>query len=282
MIEIDLGAIASGLVEIEPGLWASRAEQEVAFDPSRSQRWFEAEDDSVWFSHRNQVIVGVVAEYPPSGPLFDIGGGNGFVARGLADMGFPTVVVEPVPAAARNALARSLRPVVNATFDAVDFASGSVPAVAMFDVLEHIDDDVGYLGGLLSRLAPGGRVYLTVPAYGWLWSDHDVAAGHRRRYTGRHLKRVVREAGLELDYLSYFFGVLPLPVFLGRTLPSLGGRRRRDRAVWDATTGSRSSGRVLRRVLAREQRRLPDHRGRVGTSIIAVARAPGRPVSSGP
>ena len=66
----------------------------------------------------------------------------------------------------------------------------------LFDVLEHIPDDAGSLGGVHRLLAPGGgRLYLTVPAYPWLWSPEDELSGHCRRYTLAGLRRVVERAG---------------------------------------------------------------------------------------
>src|SRR5690606_21548140 len=127
----------------------------------------------------------------PGGPIFDIGGGNGFVARGLAAAGFPAVVIEPGPTGARNAQARGLSPVVCAALDDAGFLPGSVPAAGLFDVLEHIEDDLGAMATLSALLPPGGRVYLTVPAYQWLWSSEDELGGHHRRYTRASLARAV-------------------------------------------------------------------------------------------
>jgi hypothetical protein len=68
--------------------------------------------------------------------------------------------------------------------------------VALMDVIEHIEDDRGFLAELVDRLEPGSRLLVTVPALASLWSDWDVALGHYRRYDKRGLRRVV--AGLPL------------------------------------------------------------------------------------
>jgi SAM-dependent methyltransferase len=76
--------------------------------------------------------------------------------------------------------------------------------VTAFDVLEHVDDDVGTLRTLASLLAPGGQIVLTVPAYAWLWGGEDVISQHRRRYTMSSLRGAVRAAGLWVRFASYF------------------------------------------------------------------------------
>ena len=115
---------------------------------------FQVEDGSFWFHHRNACILGAVRRFPPAGPVFDIGGGNGFVARGLVQQGFPAVVVEPGPEGARNARSRGLDPVVCAALDDAGFRPGALPAAGLFDVLEHLDDDVDVLRRLGVLVAP--------------------------------------------------------------------------------------------------------------------------------
>ena len=75
--------------------------------------------------------------------------------------------------------------------------------VAALDVLEHIQEDESALQEWGRLLKPGGYVLLTVPAYQWLWSGHDVSLGHFRRYTASGLEEVVRAAGFEMCKRSY-------------------------------------------------------------------------------
>ena len=82
--------------------------------------------------------------------------------------------------------------------------AGWADAVLLLDVLEHLDDDVAALVTARRALRPSGLLVITVPAYRWLWSGHDVALGHRRRYTARELSRVVERAELAVVHASYF------------------------------------------------------------------------------
>jgi SAM-dependent methyltransferase len=85
---------------------------------------------------------------------------------------------------------------------------GKQDLVLMMDVLEHVDDDVALLRQYARGLAPGGRVLISVPAFQFLWSGHDVFLGHRRRYTRAALERTVTDAGLVVERSRYFFGLL--------------------------------------------------------------------------
>lgn len=87
--------------------------------------------------------------------------------------------------------------------------------VLMLDVLEHIEDDLGALEALCRLLPPGGAAVLTVPALMSLWSAHDVANRHFRRYDRCGLKRRLESAGLAVRSLHYFFG-WPLPLMYAR------------------------------------------------------------------
>lgn len=105
---------------------------------------------------------------------------------------------------------------------------GSVGAAGMFDVLEHIEDEAGALRQVHNLLRIGGRLFLTVPAYRFLHSADDVAAGHFRRYTLRSLRRAVQRNGFRPEFGTYLFAPLPPGVFALRTLPSLLGLRKPD------------------------------------------------------
>jgi SAM-dependent methyltransferase len=94
---------------------------------------------------------------------------------------------------------------------ALPFGDEAFDVVSAFDVVEHCEDDALAVSELARVLTPGGRMLLSVPAYQWAWSDHDVRAGHHRRYTRRRLNRLVADAGLTISRSTYVFaGVFPL------------------------------------------------------------------------
>jgi SAM-dependent methyltransferase len=94
---------------------------------------------------------------------------------------------------------------------ALPFLDEAFDVVCAFDVVEHCEDDALAVGELARVLAPGGRMLLSVPAYQWAWSDHDVQAGHHRRYTRRRLSGLVEGTGMTILRSTYAFGsVFPL------------------------------------------------------------------------
>jgi SAM-dependent methyltransferase len=96
---------------------------------------------------------------------------------------------------------------------ALPFADATFDVVAAFDVVEHCEDEALAVAELARVLRPGGRLLLSVPAYEWAWSDHDVRAGHHRRYTRPRLVRVVADAGLHVERATYAFGAV-FPFFV--------------------------------------------------------------------
>jgi SAM-dependent methyltransferase len=275
-----LSEIASN-IELRPdGVWAATTISGAPSYPEEgNDACFAVEDVSFWFRHRNNCIGEIVRSFPPAGPIFDIGGGNGYVAKGLQDAGLDVVLVEPGAAGARNALRRGILHVVQATAQDAGFARGSLPAAGLFDVVEHIQDDHGFLANLRQLLVPGGRVYLTVPAFQWLWSHEDVAAGHWRRYTLKRLAAVLRGAGYDIEFATCFFAFLPLPVLLSRALPYRLGLARGglnpDEMRADHELTNPAARRLLAWLTGRELARIAARRPcRFGGSCLVVARKP--------
>ncbi|WP_407641098.1 methyltransferase domain-containing protein [Bryocella elongata] len=78
--------------------------------------------------------------------------------------------------------------------------------IGLFDVVEHIREDVAFVRNRHRLLIPGGSIYITVPAYQWLWSDEDSSSGHAQRYTLKMLRQSLEKAGFTIDYETYRFG----------------------------------------------------------------------------
>jgi hypothetical protein len=94
-------------------------------------------------------------------------------------------------------------------------SAASIGLVLMMDVLEHVADDVALAREYVEQILPGTRVVVTVPAFQWLWSGHDVFLEHHRRYTLPQAESVLRQAGLTIEMGSYYYGaVLPAAAVL--------------------------------------------------------------------
>jgi SAM-dependent methyltransferase len=264
--------VIRNVVPGEDGIWRTPGNSAVSYPQEGHDTCFGVEDSSFWFAHRNRCIAAVVSRFPPpaGSPIVDVGGGNGYVARMLQGMGHRTILVEPGDAGVRNARGRGLPELVQASTGDLDFVPGSVGAIGLFDVIEHIPDDAATLRSFHPMLAPQGRIYATVPAHAWLWSSADEHAGHQRRYTRRSIADLFLQCGFEPDFASYYFWPLPAPMLVKRVLlERIAGRR--DNAG-RAKSEHGAPGAWIDRLLSWEAARL--RRGRtipMGASCIVAA-----------
>jgi SAM-dependent methyltransferase len=112
---------------------------------------------------------------------------------------------------------------------ALPFADAAFEVVGAFDVLEHCEPEGAALAELHRVLVPGGRLLVSVPAYQWAWTDHDVANGHHRRYTRARATTALRDAGFEVERATYGFAAV-FPAFAAeRAVRAVRHRLRRAR-----------------------------------------------------
>jgi 2-polyprenyl-3-methyl-5-hydroxy-6-metoxy-1,4-benzoquinol methylase len=275
MSVIDIQKLTTRLKDNGDGLWVACDQREVSYPRDGNESCLGIEDNSFWFNHRNNVITSLVKDFFPDGAVFDVGGGNGYVAIALQRAGIETVLVEPGAQGSRNAKARGLNVVIQSTLEDCQFRDQSIPAFGMFDVLEHIENESEYLKRLHGLLLPKGYLYVTVPAYDFLWSNDDDYAQHYRRYRVRTLTKGLESAGFTVRYCSYFFCVLVPAVFVLRSIPSrLWIRHSIDLASKQQEHAVRTGigGFLLEHSLAYELRRI-EKRGYLpmGSSCVAVA-----------
>jgi SAM-dependent methyltransferase len=150
-------------------------------------------------------------------------------------------------------------------------ARESFDAVIASDVLEHIADDRSAVAEVARVLRPGGVFLFTVPAHPWLWSGHDEALWHQRRYRRAGLKRLLAEAGFELRWLSYWNAVLFPVVAMHR---ALGRLRRGGEPVSDARLPGPLANRTLFGILVAEAAALRYVTFPLGVSLAGVAQRP--------
>jgi SAM-dependent methyltransferase len=276
---LDIRSISTRLKLGEDGIWYSQDSENLSYPSDGNEMSFAVEEGSFWFRHRNNCIASIVKSFPPEdkGTIFDIGGGNGFVALGLANAGFEVAVLEPGKAGACNAKKRGLKNVICATTETAKLKEQSLSAAGLFDVIEHIEDDLAFLRSIRNLVKKDGRLYVTVPAYSFLWSDDDVFAGHFRRYSLDGISKVLVSAGFQVEFSSYIFRFLPIPIFLFRTLPYKMGLSKADRDVATASRDHAGKGgaiaKILDSILHREIEKLDNNRAmRFGGSCLIVAK----------
>jgi len=269
-----LTQVAPGLKRRSDRFFTADKTDSVSYPFSAQAQLAIIEESSFWFRHRNDVISSLVRRFPPSGPIVEIGGGNGYVSLGLSHLGFSTIVLEPGPDGAEIAHSRGLV-VICAAFTPGTFVAGTLPAIGLFDVIEHIANAQEFLMDCRRALMPGGMLYVTVPAFRALWSSDDEFAGHYRRYSQSSLTRAISAAGFEVAFMSAFFSLLVIPLFLLRSLPSALGWRKVStiaKTLAHHQTNLRTSD-ILKQLHGWEAAAVRGgHIVPLGTSLIAVAR----------
>jgi hypothetical protein len=226
---VNIDEFVSQLIQ-KDGIYFSEKSSVISYPEKGNDDFFEIEENSFWFEHRNKCVYEAFKKFSPSSNLFfDIGGGNGFVAKYLENKNIETVLIEPGLSGCINAKKRGLKNIVCATLQDAKIKTNSIPNIGLFDVVEHIEDDLGFLKMIHEYTQPNGLVFITVPAYNFLWSNEDVDAGHYRRYTIKTISECLIKAGFKIEYQSYLFSPLPLPIFMSRSLPSkLGFNKKSD------------------------------------------------------
>lgn len=196
-------------------------------------RMAEIDGEHWWFAARRDILTRLIErlKLPGDARILEVGCGTGSNLGMLQRFG-RVDAIEPDGPARALASSRSGIAVQGGTVpgDAV-VPDNAYDLIVLLDVLEHIPDDHGTLAELRSKLAPGGRLLVTVPAMPWLWSAHDAAHHHKRRYTAAALENVFRSAGFRVKYRSYFNTLLFPLIVAARYAGRLMGREDGDDAI---------------------------------------------------
>lgn len=168
----------------------------VDYDPRMSALPTPAEKERHgWYAGRRAILAAELDRLGPVGDALDVGCGAGMMLAELAPRAARLQGVDADPRAVEAAAARGVAQVQVATAESLPFPDASFDLVTAFDVLEHTDDDVAALTEIRRVARQDARLLVAVPALPRLWSGHDVAAGHRRRYTRRALTAAAAGAG---------------------------------------------------------------------------------------
>jgi len=240
------------------------------------------EESYWWHVGRRHIIRRFLEHYlGPEGSLdiLDVGCGSGRNLELLSQFGNAQGVEPPGPGldvCRRNGLGEDRVKAGSAT--EIPFEDNSFDLVTSFDVLEHLDDDRAGLSEIRRVLRPAGYVLLTVPAYRFLWSVHDEALGHRRRYVASEIHSLLNSSGFIAIRRSYAIS-FAFPAIVGYRVmqglvPSMSDR---GASYVDVSEGT---NRLLTGLLKLESHLLGSVDLPFGASIIALGRRDGSDPSS--
>lgn len=240
---------------------------------------YQLEDTHWWFvARRNLVLLALkrllrqttarVGSRPVR--LLDMGCGTGGMLERLGPLG-QVVGLDLELLALRFCRARGRNGLVCGSATALPFASGAFDVVLALDVLEHIPDHVAAAREMARVLAPGGFALITVPAYRSLWSRHDEALMHQRRYRAGEVRHLLTGAGLQPSRLTYTVSAFLPIVWAIRAVHRLHPDRP---ARADVVPTAPWLNRVLRAWLDVESRLALRARLPFGVTVFAVATKP--------
>ena len=194
-------------------------------------RMAELDSRHWWFVARRRILGDLIereVKLPPDARILEIGCGTGHNFPMLGRFG-RIDAIEIDDGARALASSRLGREVSTSPLPELPgIADGAYHLIALLDVLEHIEDDSASLASIRRKLAPGGRILLTVPANPWMWSAHDAAHHHHRRYSKASLRRVIEGAGLKIETLSHFNTLLFPVAAAARIVGKVRGKNESD------------------------------------------------------
>jgi len=237
-------------------------------DPSITAKYAELEREHWWLLGRREIVRSQV-ERRFGGleglRVLEIGCGSGENLRALG-AGCATLGVEPDPGLREIGIDRGTRVLAGALPRDLPQGMGAFDVVMLLDVLEHVEDDAAALRACAELVTSRGAVLITVPAAPWLWSRHDVYAGHKRRYRARSLRDAARRAVLAVERLSHYNCLLFAPFVAARLVDKL---CRRAGGPPDFTPPAKPVNSALRACLVFESRLLARVNLPWGGSLLA-------------
>lgn len=237
---------------------------------------YHAETTHWWFCARRHIVAKMIETFAVRRrPLLiaDIGCGMGSTSQMLTKFG-RVLAMDYSPTALAFSLQRGLTGLVAAALPNLPCPDNTFDVACALDVIEHLDDDQSAIREILRVCKPGGLIVITVPAYQWLWSEHDDINEHKRRYTRRMLLERIGCLDVKLLKLSYMNTFLSLPVIVYRMWknlwPATGRKKKSPRS--DVFAVPPLVNRILTRTFAAESICLKHGNLPFGTSLICVAR----------
>jgi SAM-dependent methyltransferase len=171
-----------------------------------------------WFQGKKFLVSSALESASiPDGQYLDIGCGTGMFLRELGKERFACGLDLSIRALS-HCQKDGIRNLVKASCDSLPFSSDTFALISLLDIVEHAPDDRAVLKEVYRICKPDGVVLITVPAFMLLWSSHDEANHHKRRYTRKQLASLCHSSGFFLERLTYTNFFIFLPVLVCRTV----------------------------------------------------------------
>ena len=249
------------------------------------ERYAQLEDGHWWFRARRDVVRACLDRYLDGAEgtrtILDVGCGTGAMVERVLNGYGTTCAVDSDLRAVSRARQRGVDAghVPGLPETPLPFGDESFDVVSAFDVLEHVDDDVGLAREMTRVCRPGGVIVVTVPAFPSLWGRQDLVSHHKRRYTRARLVATLRGSNLRVEHCTFFNAFL-FPAVATIRLARRPSLRKRPYGVphrSDFETGPSGPGsELLYRVMSAEQRLVTRMKLPFGVSLLAICEKPPR------
>jgi SAM-dependent methyltransferase len=249
--------------------------QETLMYPDEYRVMFEIEDDYWWYRGLRALLERLLARYAPTdslrGVMLDVGCGTGANLKLMQSYGnaFGVDASEQAIAFCRARGIPADRAFLASATD-LPFPDSQFDLAVSFDVICNLPDDAAAFSEIARVLKPGAPFIVGLPAYQWLWSLHDVAVGHRRRYDAREVRKKISGAGFGVERITYANALL-MPVIAAVRLMSRRATNGRE-VHSDLTPLPRIVNAPLSMLFSTEMRAVSRVNLPWGLSVIAIAR----------
>lgn len=199
-------------------------------DPQFYREYYELERSHWWFRARLSILESLFRKQIAKDrelKILNVGVATGATTEMLSKFGAVTSV-EYDQDCCDFLFEKTGIKAINASLTDLPFEDGEFDVVCAFDVIEHIEDDTKSVEEIRRVLNASGYYYITVPAFQFLWSQHDVVNHHFRRYTRGQLNRLIESSGMKKRYSSYFNFWLFFPIALVRGFFNLMPRKEKE------------------------------------------------------
>ena len=153
-----------------------------------------------WYLSRAECVLGVLKKIKPHN-LADIGARYTFYTKKIKTFAdgdvYAVDILFPEDGAVKDG--------IKCLNDIKKLPENEIDCAVMMDVLEHIEDDVAFFNAVADKLKSGGTILITVPAFQFLFSNHDVRAGHCRRYGRKQLINLLKRGDMKIENCHYFY-----------------------------------------------------------------------------
>jgi len=192
-------------------------------DKNYYKQYYHLEREHWWFTARLSILekkVSQLLQQKPDAKILNIGIATGATSIMLQQYGTVTSL-EYDKECCEFVREKCGLEVVNGSMTELPFDDGSYDLVCAFDVVEHIEDHSTAIQELRRVMAADGHYFLTVPAFMFLWSEHDEINHHYRRYTRASFGQLLTSQGLVKTYAGYFNSLLFIPIAAVRLVQNI-------------------------------------------------------------